>query len=406
VVSVTVRLRLSSNHAPPATAVLLDRFEADARAAGFAPKSIREWTLYLRRTAEWLSARRRSLSTLTWDEVPAVVRASASRQWRPSVRTDYRTALHRWLKMTGVIQRPEPDAPWRRWLDQYSEFVSSHRGLSAGRIARHRVVAREFLQWRFGTDEAAWDQVTVRDIWRFSERRRRRQKAATFNSHFGVFRQFLRFVHMRGGCDSNLIHAVPRMANFGQRTQPRTFTDEQRRVVLDSFDLASGDGCRNHAIVRCMVDLGLRPIEVVRLRLGDADFEGRRLHLLPAKNGHGRTLPLVGAVLRALRRYVTKHRPINACERLFVRHKVRRGRPLDTTSMCTTMNLAYRRCGLPPSCSGLYPLRHTFATRLHARGVGLKQIGDLMGHGHLHTTTLYAQVDLVGLRALALPWPV
>jgi integrase len=66
---------------------------------------------------------------------------------------------------------------------------------------------------------------------------------------------------------------------------------------------------------------------------------------------------------------------------------------------------AYRRCGFPSSCSGLYPLRHTFATRLHARGVGLKQISDLMGHGHLHTTTLYAQVDLVGLRALALPWP-
>lgn len=402
--SVKVRLRLLSEHTAPATEALLDRFAADARASGFAAKSIREWTLYLHRTARWLSGRNRSLGSLTWAELPAVVHASASRHWRPSVRADYRFALHRWLKMNGV-QRYEPDTPWRHWLDQYIEFVTSHRGLSATRIKWHRVVVFEFLQWRFGANEAAWDQVTVRDIWRFADWRRRGQKPATFNSHFGIFRQFLRFLHLRGACGEDLIRAVPRMANFGQRTQPRIFTDEQRRVVLASFDLASSDGCRNHAIARCMVDLGLRPVEVARLRMSDADFDGRKLHLLPAKNGRGRTLPLVGAVSRAIRRYVTKHRPTNACERLFVRHRVRRGQPLDTTSMCSSMNLVYRRCGLPASCSGLYPLRHTFATRLYARGVGLKQIGDLMGHGHLHTTTLYAQVDLVGLRALALPWP-
>ena len=402
---VTVRLHLLFKDSPTTTADLLDRFDADARVAGYALKSIREWKVYLRRTASWLSARNRCLSTLTWAELPAVVRSSASRHWRPSVRADYRAALRRWLKMRVAILRPEPDTPSRSWLDQYIEFVTNHRGLSASRIRRHRYAANEFLQWRFRANEVAWAQVTVRDIWRFANWRRRQQKAATFNAYFGVFRQFLRFVHMRGACGTDLIRAVPRMANFGQRTQPRTFTDEQRRIVLESFDLASSDGCRNHAIVRCMVDLGLRPVEVARLRLGDADFAGRKLHVLPAKNGHGRTLPLVGTISRALRRYVDKHRPVNACERLFVRHSVRRGQPLDTTAMCTAMNAAYRRCGLPASCSGLYPLRHTFATRLHARGVGLKQIGDLMGHGHLHTTTLYAQVDLVGLRALALPWP-
>jgi site-specific recombinase XerD len=400
-----VPVALSSNHIPSDTAALLERFEADALAKGYAPKSIRGWICYVRRAARWLAKENRPLASLTWAEVPALVRASGSRSWRYTFRNYYRSALHRWLKTRGVAREAGPVAAWHHWLDQYIEFVTAHRGLSANRGRRHRYVATEFLRWRFRANEANWDRVSVRDIWRFAQWRRRQQCAATFNSYFGVFRQFLRFVHMRGGCGTDLIRAVPRMANFGKRVEPRTFTDEQRRIVLEFFDLTSADGCRNHAIVRCMVDLGLRPVEVARLRLTDADFEGRKLHVPAAKNGRGRTLPLVGAVSRALRRYARDHRPAGGCEQLFLRHTIRRGRPLDTGSMCSAMNVAYRRCGLPASCSGLYPLRHTFATRLHARGVGLKQIGDLMGHGHLHTTTLYAQVDLVALQALALPWP-
>jgi len=400
-----VRVALSPNQTPAETEVLLERFNADALAQGFAPKSIRQWVCYVRRAAHWLENRNRSIASLTWEQVPALVRASAVKHWRQEFRSYYRAALHRWLKTRGVSRAAGPVALWQPWIDQYMVFVLTHRGLCANRVRRHRYPATEFLQWRFGMREAVWDQVTVQDIWRFAQWRRRQQNAATFNGYFGVFRQFLRFVRMRGGCGEDLIRAVPRMANFGQRTERRTFTDEQRRIVLDSFDLTSADGCRNHAIVRCMVDLGLRPIEVARLRLCDADFDGRQLHVPAAKNGRGRTLPLVGAVSRAIRRYAKHHRPAGACEQLFVRHAIRRGRPLDTSSMCSAMNAAYRRCGLPASCSGLYPLRHTFATRLHARGVGLKQIGDLMGHGHLHTTTLYAQVDLVALRALALPWP-
>ena len=50
-------------------------------------------------------------------------------------------------------------------------------------------------------------------------------------------------------------------------------------------------------------------------------------------------------------------------------------------------------------------LRHTLATRLHARGVGLKAIADLLGHQSLDTTARYARVDIDQLRQAALPWP-
>jgi site-specific recombinase XerD len=49
--------------------------------------------------------------------------------------------------------------------------------------------------------------------------------------------------------------------------------------------------------------------------------------------------------------------------------------------------------------------RHTFATQLHQRDVGLKAIADLLGHRCLNTTAHYARVNLSELRQAALPWP-
>jgi len=79
---------------------------------------------------------------------------------------------------------------------------------------------------------------------------------------------------------------------------------------------------------------------------------------------------------------------------------------MDCSHQRWALTRAYRRCGFPKGWQGGYRLRHTFASRLHARGADLKQIADLLGHRHLQTTTLYAKVDLIGLRDLALPWPI
>jgi integrase/recombinase XerD len=38
-------------------------------------------------------------------------------------------------------------------------------------------------------------------------------------------------------------------------------------------------------------------------------------------------------------------------------------------------------------------------------GASLAEIGKVLRHRTLQTTTIYAKVDLTALRALALPWP-
>jgi site-specific recombinase XerD len=54
---------------------------------------------------------------------------------------------------------------------------------------------------------------------------------------------------------------------------------------------------------------------------------------------------------------------------------------------------------------GPHRLRHTFATRLHERGASLKEVADILGHQDFNTTAIYARVNMVQLRQVAMPWP-
>ncbi len=62
-----------------------------------------------------------------------------------------------------------------------------------------------------------------------------------------------------------------------------------------------------------------------------------------------------------------------------------------------------RRSGLTDG--GPHRLRHSFATRLHARGASIKEVADVLGHQHFDTAAIYARVNLSQLRKVALPWP-
>lgn len=68
-------------------------------------------------------------------------------------------------------------------------------------------------------------------------------------------------------------------------------------------------------------------------------------------------------------------------------------------------NYRVARSGLPIDGASSYSLRHAFAMRLLSRGVGIKAIGDLLGHRSLEATCVYLRIDVDMLRTVALPIP-
>ena len=64
-----------------------------------------------------------------------------------------------------------------------------------------------------------------------------------------------------------------------------------------------------------------------------------------------------------------------------------------------------RRAGVDSPRTGAHLFRHSLAADMLRHGASLDEIGDLLRHQSPNTTAIYAKVDLVALRTLALAWP-
>ena len=155
-----------------------------------------------------------------------------------------------------------------------------------------------------------------------------------------------------------------------------------------------------------MIELGLRNCEVVHLRLQDIDGEAGIVRVPVMKTGVARIVPLPATVGDVLRHYIKCFRGCSQSDRVFLRHAKMAGTPVSTHCVRMAMRRAYRRCGFPGAYGGTHVLRRTFATRLHACGADLREIGDLLGHQDPMTTSLYADVTVSDMRVLVQPWPL
>ena len=356
---------------------------------------------FLRKVARYLARRGRCAAMLRRHDVPQIMRGCLP-DWKAISRKSRQSGLLQWLRFIGRFHEPVPRTRWQKWLDAYEHFLRVDRALAdCTRSAARRVLDR-YLSWQFRGRPLKWNSVSAEDLRRYAVLRCRLLSPKSVNDTLSILRQFLRFMHLRGDCSPRLALAVPTAADFGHQRHPEILNEGQRRKLLAAFDCKSDQGRRDYSIAVCLIDLGLRAVEVSRLRVEDVNWRLKSLTVPAAKASPGRQLPLPEQVARALRNYL-RHRPHTDAAQLFIGQTRLRGRPLTSCAIAAAMDRAYRRCGFA-GWYGTHRLRHSFATRLFARGATTKEIADLLGHRLVATTDHYTQAD--DLRPLAQPWPL
>ncbi len=377
---------------------LIDEFVAAMRRGHYAPKTIARYRCCLIQTARSL---KRGLGALHREDVPIVTRRVFGRT--TCARRMARVTLHTWLKFVGRFEPCGHLAPWQTWLDDYAGFMEADRGLSSITRYQYLRVARRYLRWQFRAKPAVWRRVRCADIWRYAAKLRRDgYSPRSLNGELCILRQFLRFVHLRGRCSPLLADVVPTFSERGRSPRCDVASEEERRRLLASFDHRTAVGRRDRAMAVCMAELGLRRVEVVRLRLSSIDWERASITVPAAKGGRGRVLPLPSHVASALRDYM-QIRPRTDHDFLFVGIGTLAGRAVTTATVSAAMWRACQRCHLKRA--GTHRLRHNFATRLMRHGANLKEIADLLGHRLLKTTNIYTHAGADDLRPLVRPWP-
>ena len=125
---------------------------------------------------------------------------------------------------------------------------------------------------------------------------------------------------------SNLEHPMSGGARNADSLPP-VLDDPQRREFLAAFDRKSDAGRRDYALAVCWLDLGLRAMEVLWLRVADIQRSRKVLTEPPAKESAGWPLPLPRHVTLALREYLC-HRSPTEVEEVVVGQTELWGRPL------------------------------------------------------------------------------
>jgi site-specific recombinase XerD len=141
--------------------------------------------------------------------------------------------------------------------------------------------------------------------------------------------------------------------------------------------------------------------------LDSIDWVGGLLRAIQRKTGTELLLPLAPPTLALLQGYLEQDRLRNTtvAPELFLRARCPFGalRHFAVNDIFKKrMRLAYLESAEP--CS-VYSLRHSFAMRLLSRGVGIKAIGDVLGHRRWDSTCAYLRLDIDMLRDVALEVP-
>jgi site-specific recombinase XerD len=219
-----------------------------------------------------------------------------------------------------------------------------------------------------------------------------------------ALRSFLRYARYRGEVTVDLAAAVPVVANWSMTSLPRAIAADQVRQLLASINRRTAIGRRDYAILLLLARLGLRSSEVVFLELDDIDWKVGQLSVR-GKGGQRTELPLSAEVGRAIAEYLRRGRPAGVSRRVFLRAKAPIRGFRGASGVGSIVRHALKRAGINAPTHGAHQFRHGLATEMLRQGASLSEIGDVLGHRHPQTTSIYTKVDLSALRPLALPWP-
>jgi integrase len=155
----------------------------------------------------------------------------------------------------------------------------------------------------------------------------------------------------------------------------------------EKLDLIIGHAHRVLSVKLQLSLRGLRPIEVVNLRVKDIDFTQRLITPTTAKHGKGRTLTISPELNAMLQEYCIR-RNLKTNDKLFNITS----RSYSKMFRMSRNNLADKLHDPTLKNIRLYDFRHYFATMLYKKTNNLLQVMQQLGHRDIKNTIIYTHL--------------
>lgn len=213
---------------------------------------------------------------------------------------------------------------------------------------------------------------------------KRDRSPATVNRELQVLSKVFSMAYDNGLVETNPMRRVHKLREAPARE--RYLTDEEEKRL---FAVLIGRRAHLRPIVVVALQTGMRQGEILGLKWEHVDFDQKTIYIAHTKTGKPRKIPIgtpVAVELRSLRQDALSDQHVFSCAR--------------TGLKLTTFRHTWERACKQARISGLrfHDLRHTFATRLRAKGVHEMDIMTLLGHTTLQMTSRYTHAMPQNLR--------
>jgi len=369
------------------------------RSVGYAPETVIRKLRVVGKLSRFLSGTGRSVDDLTQGTIEAF---AAEVRLPPSDRVTATTLvwLTEFLVESGELAPAGVSADADDFLSRYLRYLAVERGLEHKTVTTYARVAQRFLAEH---PESELSVLAPAAVSRYVTRECRRLDSIRAAERLVTgLRSLLTFALLDGAITVPLSAVVLSVARWGGAALPRGIAPEQLSAMLATCDRTQAKGKRDYAIMVLLSRLGLRAAEVAVLRLDDIDWRAGEITV----RGKGRTeerLPLPSDIGAAVADYIRHARPSFSLPReVFIRLVAPR-RGLAPQGVSEVVRTASEQAGV--GSFGAHRLRHTAGTEMLRAGVPLTEVAQVLRHRREATTAIYAKVDHLALRELAMPWP-
>ena len=385
----------------------VDGLARGLRSEGYARSTVRLCIQVVGRFGRWIQQQKLQVEEVSAEVIGRFLGRSARTE---GVLRHERTSLAHLLehlRQVGVAVevRHEPEAdPIESVIEGFSRYLLRDRALAEATLCGYCPRVRLFLSHCFGTGAPTLDTLTVKQLHEFALHHARGRAPRSTQLMLTALRSFLRYLFLRELIGVDLSHQLPKVASWPRAQPPKWLPPEDIQKVLNSCNRHSLAGQRDHAILLLLARLGLRAGEIVSLELENIRWETAEIDVC-GKRSQRKRFPLPEDVGEAIAAYLKEARPRCSSRRVFLRAKAPYRGLGHASTVDTIVSRALKRAGLDPPLKGAHLFRHSLATRMLRNGATLTEIGQILHHANPDTTSIYAKVDISGLRALAMPWP-
>lgn len=297
------------------------------------------------------------------------------------------------MKETTLWDPQGSKAAWD-WVQGYLQYLRVEKNASAHTLSNYELDMRQWMRFlnRKAAERPDAERFTDLKLLRaFLGEETKRYERTTVARRLSVIKGFLKYLYREKLIETNLAKLI--QLPKPQVKLPHVMKQDEVEKLIEGVPAQTLLQKRAKAVMELLYSTGMRISELVQITYEDIDLR-RGLVRVRGKGDKERLIPLGRHCQSAIRDYIDSlpaALPKDADAALFLN---REGERVSVRTLQRNLrHYAVEILGGAGTKVSPHTFRHSCATHLLARGAGLREIQELLGHESLVTTQKYTQVD-------------